>query len=113
MKNKIYILYTYPENSRYLDDVPYSVWFYECDKIKYILLNIDSEKFNTLCNSSLEEKDEILCGIIKQGRVNEDGRYFIEEDIPSIESIIGRSEINLKSEILKSLRVIKLNQLIK
>ena len=110
MKSKIYILHTLVEKSRYLDDIPYSIWFIEDNILLYASTIFDNDQFEDLMDLTTSEKFNFLKSIIEEER--EKGRLS-EQEIDNIDMSTFDNEIGLKQDLLKSLRQYKLNQIIK
>lgn len=110
LKSKIYILHTLVEKSRYLDDIPYSIWFIEEDVIKYTSIALDNFQFDELMMLDMPNKYNSLRLYIEDGRKEGTIR---EEDITNDILISAMdNEDGLKSDLIRSIREYKLNQII-
>ena len=107
--NKIYILHTLVEPSRY-NDINYSIWFVENDIVIYTSIILDPSEFDNLMNLSQSEKYDSIRETINRKRI---GNEIWEIDVPNDDLGTANNEKKLKSDLLVALRNYKLKQIIK
>jgi hypothetical protein len=107
----MYILHTQVGNSRYLDYIPYHIWFIEENIVIFTTVTFDNFQFDALMELDLDKKYVFLRRIIERERAN---KSSLEIDITDdIEISTMDNEPELKLKLKELIREYKINLIIK